>query len=162
MRRWRCFARSKPTAAGAASAIDEGRSVPVNTGVASIRWILLSFLMLEACGGRREQVTRTLDEVGTAVVREDAARLYKQFFGGSGNAFAVIPAAAWPSSFQRFRPRRVGAYPDGFSLALTTDADTEEGLFVIPLHFEARVPRAAADARFERLGEGVYWYAFSR
>lgn len=127
-----------------------------------VHWILLPFLLLNACVDRREEATRTLADIGVDALRQDAARLYKQSFGGSGNAFAVIPESAWPPSFQRLRPRRVGAYPDGFNLALITDADTERGIFVVPLHFERREPRGVSDAKFEAIEEGVYWYAFAR
>ncbi len=126
------------------------------------RWISLSCLLLGACTDRREQAERTLSEAGPARLREEAALLYKERFGGSGAEFSVVDESAWPQSFRRWRPRRVGAYPDGFSLALETDADTERGIFVIPMHFEGRVPSGAAGARFEPLAEGIYWYGFAR
>lgn len=125
-------------------------------------WNVLLCLLLAACTRGRERAERTLREIGPTVLREEGALLYKEQFGGRGAGFAVVPEALWPRSFRGFQPRRVGAYADGFSLALETDADTEQGVFVVPSHFELRTPTGVGEARFERLAEGVYWYGFSR
>jgi hypothetical protein len=124
--------------------------------------LALVLLLLGGCAERRVLAERVLHEVGPDVLREDAARLYKEWFGGSRADFSVVSKSAWPASFQRFAPKRIGAYPDGFGLALETDADTERGVFVIPLHFEGGIPRRAADVRFEPMAEGIYWYEFAR
>lgn len=128
----------------------------------SSRWLLFSSLLLASCTDLREKAERTLQETGAEVLREEAAFLYKERFGGSGTEFSVVDRSAWPPTFRRFKPRRVGAYPDGFSLALATDADTERGLFVIPQYLDLQTPRWAAEATFEPLAEGVFWYAFTR
>jgi hypothetical protein len=126
------------------------------------RWILVFTLALAACADRRERAERVLREDGPERLREEAAHLYKERFGGSGAEFSVVIEEAWPASFRRFKPRRVGAYPDGFAVALETDADTERGIFVIPQYFDLETPRWGADATFEPLADGVYWYAFAR
>jgi hypothetical protein len=88
--------------------------------------------------------------------------IYKERFSARGAEFSVVVPALWPPSFRRFKPRRVGAYPDGLTLALETDADTERGLFVIPLQFDLDTPRWGEGATFDPLAEGVFWYTFPK
>jgi hypothetical protein len=130
--------------------------------VVRFRWLLVVTLALAACGDRRERAERILREEGVRTLRTEAAMLYKERFGGRGAEFSIVDEAAWPASFRRFKPRRVGAYPDGITLALETDADTERGLFVIPQHFDLDAPRWGEGATFDPLAEGVFWYAFPR
>lgn len=103
-----------------------------------------------------------MEEVGAESLRREAALLYKEMHGSAGAGFAVVPKKEWPNSFRRIEPVRVGCYADGFSLALSTDADTEQGLYIVPEEFARREPAAAGRTRFEPLAEGVYWYEFAR
>ena len=112
------------------------------------------------CADPRSKAEETLRAVGAGTLRKDAAVLYKQLFAGRGTDFIVVRASQWPESFKRFKPVRVGAYPDGLSLALLVDADSESGLYAVPLHMD-HAPSGAAGARFQKLADGIYWYSFA-
>lgn len=119
--------------------------------------LLLAFA---GCADPRTRAEKTLQQVGVGEVRKDAALLYKELFASRGSGFVVVARNAWPKSFQKFGPIRVGAYADGFTLTLATDAVGERGLYVVPQHME-RAPRAVAGSRLEPVAEGVYWYSFA-
>ena len=112
------------------------------------------------CADPRSRAEATLRAVGAEALRKDAAVLYKQLFAGRGTDFIVVRASQRPASFKRFAPVRVGAYPDGLSLALRVDADSESGLYVVPLHMD-HTPSGAAGAKFHKLADGIYWYSFA-
>jgi hypothetical protein len=141
--------------------IDARAAVRYHPRVVRLRWLLVFTLAFAACTDRRERAERVLREDGAGRLRADAARLYKEAYGGRGAEFSVLAESAWPPSFRRFKPRRVGAYADGFTLALETEADTERGLFVIPQGFTLDTPRWGSGAEFEPLAEGIFWYAFA-
>ena len=122
--------------------------------------LALCLSALCGCADPRSRAEDALRAVGAETLRKDAAVLYKQLFAGRGTDFIVVRASQWPSSFKRFEPVRVGAYPDGLSLALQVDADSESGLYVVPLHMD-HTPSGAAGARFHKLAEGIYWYSFA-
>ena len=124
-------------------------------------WLVL-FLVLGACRGGRATAERALESVDVEALRREAAVLYKQTQGARGAGFVIVGKAQWPPTFRGLAPVRVGSYPDGFSIALRTDADTEQGLYVIPLEFARPSPTETKGARFERLAEGVFWYEFPR
>lgn len=102
---------------------------------------------------------RMIEKVGAEALRGDAALLSKRLFAGHGTDFFDVRAKDWPASFQRFSPVRVGAYPDGISLALTAESATETGLYIVPATMDHQ-PSAAQGGRFERLADGIYWYSF--
>ena len=112
-----------------------------------------------ACSNQRDRAGATLEKVGAAQLRRDAALLYKRLFAGHGTDFVVVRAKDWPESFQRFSPLRVGAYPDGISLALESKDSGESGLYVVPATMEHQ-PSAAQGGKFQRMADGVYWYSF--
>lgn len=116
-------------------------------------------LALAACSSPRERAASTLAQVGAGQLRSDAALLYKRIFAGHGTDFVVVRPREWPQSFRSFAPIRVGAYPDGISIALESKDSGEAGIYIVPATMEHRPP-AAPGARFERLADGVYWYAF--
>jgi hypothetical protein len=121
---------------------------------------LLALALASAgCSDPRAAAEARLAEVGAESVRRDAALLYKDLFSGRSPEFQIVRRRDWPKSFQRLEPLRVGAYVDGFSLAIHADADSEAGLYIVPLHMSHQ-PSGAARARFQPLAEGIYWYVF--
>ena len=122
--------------------------------------LLVSAALLVSCSKRADSVEATLKAVGPEQLRHDAAVIYKQAFSARGTRFVVIPKNAWPASFRRFQPIRVGAYLDGCSLTLATTPQTESGVYVVPLHME-RVPAENAGTRFEKLADGIFRYTFT-
>jgi hypothetical protein len=114
---------------------------------------------LAACSNPRERAGKAIEKVGPAQLRRDAALLYKRLFAGHGTDFVVVRAKDRPESFRPFSPIRVGAYPDGISLALESKDGGESGLYLVPATMEHQ-PSAAHGGRFERMADGVYWYSF--
>jgi hypothetical protein len=113
------------------------------------------------CSSPRRKAERVLEKVGTARLREQAALMYKDLFAGEAPAYAAIKRNDWPALFRAFEPQQVGAYRDGFALALMRTRDRESGLYIIPALMDVE-PRATKRSRFERIDEGVYWYSFER
>ena len=122
--------------------------------------LILCACSLPGCADPRSRAEGTLHSVGAKTLRSDAAVLYKQLFAGRGAEFLVVRESQWPSSFKRFAPARVGAYPDGLTLALHVGANAEAGLYVVPLHME-NAPSGAPGASYRKLAEGIYWYSFA-
>ncbi len=122
-------------------------------------WLLV--FALAGCVDRRARAEKTIREVGVEQLRKDAAVLYKELFASRPNDFQVVRRSAWPKTFQRLKPLRVGSYQDGFSIALSAEAGGEEGLYIVPQHMD-RLPNVAQAARYEEIADGVFWYAFGK
>lgn len=119
-------------------------------------------LALALCGcakSPQERASETLKRVGADQLRRDGALLYKTVFAAPGLDFVVLKPKYWPASFLPFAPVRVGAYPDGISVAIESKDGREAGLYIVPATMDLQ-PSAAHGGRFERLAEGVYWYSF--
>lgn len=136
---------------------DEYRRPMSSFRLSSVLWLLV--FAFAGCADPRARAEKTIREVGVEQIRKDAALLYKELFASRPNDFQVVRRAAWPKSFQRLNPLRVGAYQDGFSIALSAEAGGEEGLYVVPQHME-RLPNFAQAARYEEIADGVFWYSF--
>ena len=124
-----------------------------------VLWLLV--FGLAGCADPRTRAEKTLREVGVEQLRKDAALLYKDLFASRPNDFQVVRRNAWPRSFQRLKPLRVGAYQDGFSIALSAEANGEEGLYVVPQYMD-RLPNMAQAASYEEITDGVFWYSFGK
>lgn len=109
----------------------------------------------------RSQAKKVLLEVGPESLRDAAARLYKNHFASRAPDYSTVKESLWPPQFNAFKPNHVGAYRDGFALALTSDRETEAGIYVIPAYTDFQ-PRVTERGRYERLADGVYWYSFDR
>ena len=123
--------------------------------------LLLCLLALASCTPPRRHAEKLLREIGPAQLREEAAVLYKDFFAANAPDYSTVKETQWPAVFGAFQPDHIGAYRDGFALALTSDRDTESGLYIIPAQMNHE-PHATARSRFERLADGIYWYSFDR
>jgi hypothetical protein len=112
-----------------------------------------------SCGKSTDSIELLVKAVGPEQLRRDAAVLYKQAFSAHTTSFVVIQKSAWPASFRRFDPIRVGAYLDGFSLTLESTPLSESGVYVVPLDID-RIPAQAAGTHFERIADGIFRYSF--
>ncbi len=118
-------------------------------------------LSLASCAkDPRQAAEETLREIGPAVLRRDAAGFYKQLFVAPPHQYFLPKLSDCPPSFQRFRPRRVRAYADGFGLALSDVRGAELGLYVTPLGMD-RAPGDSAHAKFQKIDDGIFWYSFA-
>jgi hypothetical protein len=109
----------------------------------------------------RWRAEKVLFQIGPEPLREAAARLYKDQFAAHVADYLTLKDNQCPSQFSAFKPNYVGAYRDGFALALTSDQKSEAGIYVIPAHTDLQ-PRVTSRWRYERLADGVYWYSFDR
>lgn len=125
--------------------------------------ILLCLLALATAGcmSPRRQATAVLKTVGPAALRNEAAILYKDLFASKAPDVVSVKNTEWRASFRAFEPKKVGAYSDGFALALQIDGDIESGLYVIPAQMDVK-PRPKPGTRFEQITDGIYWYTFTR
>ena len=122
-------------------------------------FLLLLALSCTGCSDPRSRALGRLRQGAGDQLRYDAAMICKANFAGHGADFIVIRARNWPASFQAFKPARVGAYPDGVSLGLSTRPNLDSGLYIVPKSMDHE-PRTVPGARFEKLAEGIYWYSF--
>src|SRR5688572_21200154 len=111
--------------------------------------MILAAAVLIGCGDPRQIAEEGVRTVGAGKLREDAARVYKEIFTGRSPVFQEVNKSAWPESFRKLSPRHVGAYPDGLSIALKKDGNTEHGLYVIPQSME-HTPAPTNRATFQQ------------
>ncbi|MEA3211049.1 MAG: hypothetical protein QOE70_4106 [Chthoniobacter sp.] len=122
--------------------------------------LLTCALWCAGCSDPRERAHGQLRKGGAERLRHDAALLYKDLFSRSnGRDFTEIWYKEWPSSFKQCAPLHVGAYLDGFCIAMQGAGRFESGLFIVPQSMDHE-PKPTHHARFERLSDGVYWYSF--
>ncbi|MGB8169781.1 MAG: hypothetical protein WCF18_19930 [Chthoniobacteraceae bacterium] len=130
----------------------------------SLRAILILVCAL-ACGGCADPRARAEAELkngGAAQLRHDAALLYKEMFSGAGRPdFVEVWFKNWPKSFQKLRPIHVGAYHDGFTIALRTSNGGESGLYIVPESMDYE-PKAAPGVAFQKLADGIFWFQFGQ
>lgn len=120
-----------------------------------------ALVALAGCGDpRRRDAERTLHQIGVASLRQDAAAFYKDLFVAPPATYFLPKPNKWPGSFQRFRPLRVRAYPDGFAIAVRERRGLEEGFYVVPLGMD-RTPRESRSSHLQKIDEGIYWYRFT-
>ena len=123
-------------------------------------FLLACAVLAQGCGDRRPRAERSLRKGEAEQLRHDAARLYKEFYSRHGRPdFNEVWYKDWPRSFQKLAPRHVGAYLQGFSIALKTGHQREEGLFVVPESMDIE-PRAESGVSYRKIADGVYWYTF--
>lgn len=121
--------------------------------------LLLAFAVAGCSQSPRERAEARLRKFDVAALRQQAAVLYKNMHASAGPTYIVIKQNAWPPAFAAFGPTQVGAYLDGFTLALEQSGGREAGLYVIPAQMDV-VPRSSDRAHFEPISEGIYWYSF--
>jgi len=122
--------------------------------------LVVAGLLLAGCKEPRRTAERTLWEIGVPTLRQDAATFYKNLFAAPPARYFLPKPNQWPANFQRLNPLRVRAYPDGFALAIREKRGLEEGFYIIPLGMDA-APRESRNSHFQRLDDGLYWYAFT-
>jgi hypothetical protein len=112
-----------------------------------------------SCTRPEGKARETVRRVGVEALRWQAAMLYKNVFAAPVAGLMTIKRNDWPPAFATFAPLTVGAYRDGFALALVRDGERESGIYVIPAHMDVE-PRPTQRSRFERIEDGIYWYVF--
>ncbi len=113
-------------------------------------------ILIGACSRPQDDAIALLKTVDTAVLRMEAARIYKQLHSSPGPEFTVIKSPQWPATFKQLKPLRVGCYRDGFSLVLKREGSRETGIHVQPTGMDKQ-PRGAV-TQYQKLEAGIYWY----
>lgn len=121
--------------------------------------LVLLVICLASCTPPERRARTALRRVGSGALRQQAALLYKNVFAAPVAGLMTIKRNDWPPTFAEFAPLTVGAYRDGFALAVERSSDRESGIYVIPAHMDVQ-PRQTQRTRFERIEEGIYWYVF--
>jgi hypothetical protein len=134
--------------------------VPVSFVIFLRSFTVCAALLVAACSDSRAKARAQLDPGHTSELRRDATRVYEEFLAKTGVDFIALKTTQWPESFKRFGPLRVGIYRDGVALALEGNASAEKGVHILPLQMNAISPTGRA--KYERMGEGVYWYALGK
>ncbi len=120
--------------------------------------LLLVALVFVGCSQSPEDLAKArLRGVPLHDLRWEAALLYRKIYSTPGSAFAVVPASQWPATFKQIAPMRVGAYRDGFALALAGEGASETGLHIVPDGIE-NPPAPLGAVRFEQITAGIYFY----
>lgn len=112
-----------------------------------------------SCTRPERKARGVLQRVGAGALRQQAAVLYKDLFAAPKTGLITIKRGDWPAGFALFEPLSVGAYRDGFALALERGSERESGIYVIPAQMDVQ-PRGTQRTHFERIEEGIYWYVF--
>lgn len=123
--------------------------------------LLVCVLFGTGCDDPRERVEEALKGKDGLQLRRDAALIYKEMYSRSGRSEFVeeISARKWPKSFQKLRPIHVGAYRDGFTIALRTSEGGESGVYVVPESMDYE-PKPGPGVTYEKLAEGIFWFRF--
>jgi len=116
-------------------------------------------LAVTGCARPERDARKVLHRVGAGALRQQAALLYKDVFAAPKTGLITIKRQDWPASFAAFEPLSVGAYRDGFALAIERESGRESGVYVIPAQMDVR-PRQTQRTRFTRIEDGIYWYVF--
>jgi len=116
-------------------------------------------IAVASCERPRQRARKLLEKVGAGALRHEAALLYKDLFAAERPGLITIKRNDWPASFRALQPLTVGAYRDGFAIAIERGSEGESGIYVIPSQMDVE-PRGTQRTRFERLAEGIYWYSF--
>lgn len=119
-----------------------------------------ALLVFGGCGDPQREAEKTARAIGLPALRRDAAAFYKSLFAAPPTRYFLPKPDKWPPTFQRLRPLRVRAYPDGFAVAMADRRGGEEGFYIVPLGMD-RTPRETRGSHFQRLDDGLYWYRFS-
>lgn len=130
---------------------------PVNHRVSSC--LALVLICFTSCTPPERKARTAVRRLGSEALRQQAALLYKNVFAAPVAGLMTIKRNDWPPAFAALGPLSVGAYRDGFALAMVRDSERESGIYVIPAHMDVQ-PRQTQRSRFEWIEDGIYWYVF--
>lgn len=117
-------------------------------------------LLLAACADLRKEAVAKIDAAEAKELRIETAKIYKDLRGRYATEYIPLKPAAWPARFKKYKPKRVGLYPDGIALVLDGDATSEQGLHITPLTMDLAPTRGRI--RYEKVQDGVYWYQLGK
>lgn len=123
--------------------------------------IITCTALLSACSDLRKDTVGKITAEEAKDLRLDAAKLYIEYRKILGAEYIPLKPAAWPESFKKYKPLRVGMYRDGVALALDGAAPTEQGIHVVPSSMEA-APISSGRITYDRIQDGVFWYRMEK
>lgn len=122
--------------------------------------IFASLCCFSGCSDVRSKATAQINPAEAKELRILAAQIYKELRPKPTAEYLPIKPAKWPERFKKYRPLRAGLYTDGLALALVGDANSEEGLHIVPLTMDLAPARGRIT--YEKIQDGVYWYQLGK
>lgn len=117
--------------------------------------------LLSACSDLRKDVVGKITPKIAKDLRLEAAKLYIEYRKILGAEYIPLKPAAWPESFRKYKPLRIGMYRDGIALALEGAAPMEQGIHVVPSSMGS-APASSGRITYDRIQDGVYWYRMEK
>jgi hypothetical protein len=127
---------------------------------ARLLFLAVTLALLAACSDRRQDVVAKITPAEAKELRIAASQLYKEARAKRAPDYVPARANAWPERFKKYKPLRVGTYPDGVVLALEGDAATEQGIHILPVAMDLAPARGRVT--YEKIQEGIYWYRLGK
>jgi hypothetical protein len=116
--------------------------------------------LLCGCSDPRKEAVAKITPAEAKELRIAASRLYLEARPRRAPEYVPAKPTAWPAPFQKYKPLRVGVYPDGVVLALQGDAGNEQGLHILPIAME--LAPARGHVTYDKIQDGVYWYRLGK
>ena len=123
--------------------------------------LILAALSFAACTDPRRTSVSRLRSANVAELRTEVARLYTRMFHGSGHALMPIRPEVWPAAILKLRPLRLNLYRDGLAVSLQARPGFEYGIHILPAG-DAEAPKSTARTQYERLDDGIFYFAQKR
>lgn len=123
--------------------------------------IFTCVVLLSACSDLRKDAVGKVTAQEAKDLRLDSAKLYIEYRKILGAEYIPLKPTAWPESFKKYKPLRVGMYRDGVALVLEGAAPTEQGIHVVPSSMES-APTSSGRITYDRIQDGVYWYRMEK
>ena len=123
--------------------------------------LLLAVLSFAACSDPRSTARSRLRHADVAELRAEVARLYTRMFPAPGPNLLPVRPEMWPAAILKLRPLRLNLYRDGLAVTLQAEPGFEYGIHILPTG-DAEPPKSTARTRYEKLQEGICYFAQKR
>jgi hypothetical protein len=122
--------------------------------------VVAVLLFVGACSDARKNALAQITPAEAKELRIVAAQLYKEYRATPAPEYLPLKAKVWPARFKKYKPLRVGLYADGAVLVLEGDAETEQGIHIVPITMDLAPSRGRVT--YERIQDGVFWYRLGK
>jgi hypothetical protein len=123
--------------------------------------IVFVTLTLSACGDPHSKAISRLRHADAAELRASVAQLHTRLFPAPGISFVPLRPEIWPAALAKLRPLRMNLYLDGLAVTLHAEPGMEFGIHILPAG-DAQPPKSTARTQYEKLQDGVYYFAQKR
>jgi hypothetical protein len=127
-----------------------------------LRILLLAVaLAFAACSDPRRTSLSRLRHADVAELRMAAAQLHTRLYPAPGPTFVPVGPELWPPVLMKLRPLRMNLFPDGLAITLHAEPGMEYGLQILATG-DSREPLSTERTRFEKIQDGIYYFAQQR